>query len=186
MQGADVFHFCTHPRKLIEQAQLRVAREQGHVFVLAMHFHQAAGERTGGRQGDGLVIHQHAAAASGLQFAAQNQPFVIASRDAVFLQPIGPRSNCFGGKNRGDHGAVFSGANDLRRGAPAQRQSQSIHQDGLAGTGLPGKQVQAGPEFHGQVIDDSVVLNVYFAEHGVVGKQSTIGQLIVNSLLVRI
>ena len=135
-----------------------------------MHFHQAAGQRANGRQRDRLVIHQHPAAAARLQFAPQNQLAFVARRHAVLLQPIRPRRFALGGKNGRHQRAVLAGANDVRRGASAQRQSQCIHQDGLAGTRLPGKQVQPRPKLHGQVINDGVVLNVNFAQHGVSAK----------------
>ena len=63
-------------------------------------------------------------------------------------------------------GAVLAGANHVRGGAPAHRQAERVHQNGFARAGFARKQIQSGLKFQRQLVNDRVILNEDFAEHG--------------------
>ena len=74
--------------ELVQQVELGLARKQCHVFVLAMHLHQQPGQRLHRRQSNGLIIHQHAALSTRLDFPPQDDFGFVTSSQAVFFQPV--------------------------------------------------------------------------------------------------
>ena len=109
-----------------------------------------------------LVVHKHAALAVGENLAAQNN--LIALRvNAVFFED---RLGAMGGlKDAGHHGLVGSMAHHFGGGFAAHQERQRVHEDGFAGTGFTGEQVQSRPEDSNGVIDDCVVFRAKFDEH---------------------
>ena len=74
---------------------------------------------------------------------------------------ISRRSDDFGAvrpiEDRLDRGGVFAGADQVSRGAAADQQADRADQDGLAGAGLAGEDVEARLELELEAIDDGQI-----------------------------
>ena len=114
-----------------------------------------------------LIIYEDAALAAGGDFAAQNDRFVFLV-DSVSFQNLRDQllSLAFGFKDGGDDGFLCPGTNDVGGSFVAQQKGEGVDQDGLAGSRLPGQQVQAGSELYRYVVDDRVVFQPQLEEHG--------------------
>ncbi len=111
-----------------------------------------------------LVVDEDAPFAASGNFAAQD--------DLAFLgvEPVGF-------KNRADRGRVdvehrrdgrFLGAmaNCIAGGFVAEQQCKRVDEDGFSGAGFAGQQVETGGELHGNVVNDRVVFDSQFQQHG--------------------
>ena len=74
--------------------------------------------------------------------------------------------SAFGFEDGGDHGALGPGADDVGGSFVAEKKSEGVDQNGFAGSSFAGEQVEAGGELHGHVVDDGVVFEPQFSEHG--------------------
>ena len=63
-------------------------------------------------------------------------------------------------------GGVGAGADEIGLGASAAHQQEGVDDDGLAGAGLPGEDVQAGSEDDARFLEDRQVSNGELAQHG--------------------
>ena len=115
--------------------------------------------------GGGLVVDEDAAFAGGEDFAAQNDVGAFGV-DAVFFE------DGFGAgrglEDAGDDGLVGAVADDVGGGFAAHEQGQRVDEDGFAGAGFAGEQVEAGAERGDGVIDDGVVFSAQFDEHDLI------------------
>jgi hypothetical protein len=101
-----------------------------------------------------LVIDKDARLAASGDFAPQDD-LLLCRVDAVLVQNLQGTARAL--KHAGDHRAVRAPANQVRRRLFTQQQRKCINQNGFAGAGLAGQDVQAGAEGNLRAIDDDVV-----------------------------
>ncbi len=106
----------------------------------------------------GLVVDEDATFASGGDLAAQDDG-VLVGIDAIRFERFGDAllGCAFDLEDRRDHGFVGARADDVARGFVAEQQGQGVDENGFAGAGFAGQQVQARGELDRQVIDHRVV-----------------------------
>ena len=147
----------------VEEDALLGLVEAGEGFSLRVDQGQFGGELLEDGDGGGLVVDEDAALAGGENFAAEND-FAAFGVDAVFFED---GFGAGGGlKDAGDDGLFGAVADHFSGGLAAHQQGQRIDEDGLAGAGFAGEQVEAGAEDGDGVIDDGVVFSAQFDEHG--------------------
>ena len=147
----------------VEQATLDRRVEQPLLLVLAVHLDQQAADLAHQAGADRLVVDEAARATVGADHAAQHQ--VVLRRDAVLGEQCLDRIARRGREH---------GADACLRGAPthqiavrpaAQRQSQGIEQDRLAGAGLAGQHAKAGLEREVEPLDQDDVADREAGQH---------------------
>ena len=69
-------------------------------------------------------------------------------------------------EDAGDDGLVGAVADHVGGGFAAHEQGERVDEDGFAGAGFAGEQIEAGAERGDGVIDDGVVFSAQFDEHG--------------------
>ena len=134
------------------------------MFALAVDLDQHSCQVPHRIDRDWLIVYEHPGLAAGVHFPAQDD-FRVARAVEPGL-PGRPRGSDVGVKDRGHGGTLFTGPNHLRRRPTAERQAKRVNKYGFAGARFPGQQVEAGPEFERQAVNDGVVLNLERAEHG--------------------
>ena len=112
--------------------------------------------------GGGLVVDEDAALAGGEDFAAQDDVVARGVDAVVFEDGFGVGR---GLEDAGDDGLVGAVADDFDGGFAAHQQGQRIDEDGFAGAGFAGEQIETGAEEGDGVIDDGVVFSAQFDEH---------------------
>ncbi len=111
-----------------------------------------------------LVVDEDASLAAGGDFAAQNQHLFLGV-DPVRLKHGINRGRL--GREHRRHGRLLGAmAHRVAGGLVAQQQRERVDEDGFAGAGFAGQQVEAGRELHGHVVDHRVVFDPQFQEHG--------------------
>ncbi len=147
----------------VEQDALLGLVEAGEGLGLRVDQRQFGRELLEDRDGGGLVVDEDAALAGGENFAAQDD-FGAFGVDAVFFE------DGFGAgrglEDAGDDGLVRAVADHFGRGFAAHEQGQRVDEDGFAGAGFAGEQIEARAEDGDGVIDDGVVFSAQFDEHG--------------------
>ena len=113
--------------------------------------------------GGGLVIDEDAALAGREDFAAKND-FGAFGVDAVgFEDGFGAGG---GLEDAGERGFLSAVADEFSRTFAAEEEGERVDEDGFAGAGFAGEEIEAGPEGGDGVIDDGVVFSAEFDEHG--------------------
>src|ERR1700751_3636923 len=117
--------------------------------------------------GRGLVVDEDSSLSAGRDFAAQNDGVALGV-ETVFLTDLldGFFSGRLGFERGGDNGAVGTRTDLVAGGLFAEKQRQGVNKYRFAGSGFAGEQVQARSELDDQIIDDRVVLEAQFDEHG--------------------
>src|SRR5690242_16521805 len=64
-----------------------------------------------------------------------------------------------------DRRSVAACPNDISSGPTAESQPQCVNHDGFSRTSLTREQVQPRMKFHGQFLDDGIVMDVNFVQH---------------------
>ena len=127
---------------------MRGGIEQRVVLVLPVKFDEASREvleRAGGRQ---LAVDVRAAPSLRGDLAANQQLFAARLEDGF------------------DRGDVFAGTHEVARGPAAEQEPDGLDEDGLAGPGLPGQDVEARLEFHLDRVDHGEAFDAEKAQHG--------------------
>ncbi len=137
---------------------------------LAFDFDQRRADVAQRRRADRLVVDEGAAAAFGVDGAAQDQPVALfRSVEAVFVHDRESRVIVADREFGGDGGAVggfVAVATDQRRiGARAQREAQRVQQDRFTRAGLAGQYAQPGGKCQLQPIDKDDVPDGERDEH---------------------
>ena len=69
-------------------------------------------------------------------------------------------------EDRLDHGPLGAGSHRVTGSTFPQQKREGPDDDRLPRPGLPGKSAQPGPQLEGQIMDDCIVPNAEFDEHG--------------------
>src|SRR5207249_3696981 len=131
----------------VEDRQMGGWIEQRVMLVLAVQLDEPGGqilERSSRRE---RSVDEGAAASLCGDFAANEHLLVPALEDGF------------------DRCGIFTGPDEVARRAAAQEQPHGLDQDGLPRAGLTGQNVQAGPEFNLDGVDDREVIYFEKAEH---------------------
>ena len=147
----------------IEQAAHAVGVHQVLPGVLAVDVHQLFAHLAQLRGGGGLAVNPGAAAALGVDGAAQGQR--LGAGQFLALQPGGGRG--VRGEDQGDFGLLRPFAHHAGIGTRAQGQLQGIEQNGFASARLAGQGGKAGGQIQVQRLhDDKVAQRDAFECHG--------------------
>ena len=135
-------------RPRIQQREMLGGIEQLLMFVLAVQLDQPIRQILERRGGGQRAVDEGAAAALRGDLAAHDQLAAV-----------------FGFEDRFDGGDVFAGANQILRGASAEQQADRLDEDGLAGAGLAGQDVERLFKIDGDRLDDRKVADGQVADH---------------------
>ena len=116
-----------------------------------------------------LVVDEDASFASGRDLAPQDDGFVfVAGIDAVGFKNPSDDLFCLvvDLEDRRDHGPIGASANHVGGSLVAQKECERINQNGFAGAGLAGQEIQASSKLYRQIVDDRVIFKPQFGEHG--------------------
>ena len=158
--GGSVGRDCA---EAVEEAALLGWIEAGEGFGLGVNESQLGSESAEDGDSSGLVVDVNAALAVGKDFAAEDD-FVGIDVDAVgFEDELGAWS---GFKDAREDSAVGSMTDDAGGGFLAHEEGESVDEDGFAGAGFAGEEIEAGAEAGDGVIDDGIILSSEFEQHG--------------------
>ncbi len=141
----------------VQQRPVGAPVQQADGLMLAVHLDQTRADLAQGRDPGRLIVDIGPAAAVGGQNAAQDQ--ILARRD---LEPAlgdqGDQVGIVGSRKDGGRAGLFgAGADQAGLAAPAQRQTQGVQDDRLAGPRLAGQHGQAGLDVQIEHIDQDDV-----------------------------
>ncbi len=136
--------------------------EAGEGFGLGVNQRQFGRQFLEHRDRGRLVIHEDAPFAVGQDFSAQDNLGALGV-DAVFFQNgLGAGGGLEHAGNRGFVGAV---PDDVGGGLAAHQQGERVDQDGFAGAGFAGEEIEPRAEDGDGVVDDGVILGSELDEH---------------------
>ena len=151
------------PAEGIEQPGMGGGIGQADLVVLALHLDQRRRQAAQQPDRDRLAVDEGAAAAIGLDHAAEHQRIL---RLHALLGEDGQRRMALRRHEAGgDRALRLAGADHAGLGPQAAGQAQAVEQDGLAGAGLAGQHGQAGAEGQVQPFDQHDVADRERGEH---------------------
>ena len=102
-----------------------------------------------------------------LQGAGRGQRAVDERAAAALRGDLAPHQQLFPAalEDRFDGRGVFAGADEVAGRAPAEQQADRLDENGLAGAGFAGQDVQAGVELDLDRVDDREVPDAQEAKH---------------------
>ena len=128
---------------------MRGGIEQDLVLVLAVQIDERAGGLAERRAGDERAVDEGPAAPLRRDFAADDHFAAVGLLE-----------------DRLDGRGLLAGPDELGAGASADEQSDRADEDGFAGAGFAGQDVEAGREFELESIDDGEVGDAEEPDHG--------------------
>ena len=160
LQRRDLF---LQPGKGVEQLPVRRGVDQRALVMLAVDLDQDRADRFQGLHADRLVVDEGAGAAVGKLHAAKNHFAGIV--EAVFGKDLCGRM-ALGDVESGRHLALLRAmAHQARIAAAAERQRESIEQDGFSRAGLAGQHREATGEFDIEPFDQDDVTDRQTRQH---------------------
>ena len=147
-RGGDALALRRQSGELVEQIEMRGGIEQHLVLVLPVQIDERAGGLAQRRARDERAVDEGAAASLRRDLAADDHLAAVRLLE-----------------HRLDGGGLFAGPDELGAGAAADEQADGADEDGLAGAGLAGEDVEAGREFELESIDDGEVGDAEEPDH---------------------
>jgi hypothetical protein len=140
--------------------------EQSAVVMLAVDLDEQRAELADQGDRHGLVVDQRAAAAVRLDDPAEDERLSRLALEAAFGEE--GKSGVPGRKLEGDpdHRLGLTAADEAAVGAGAERESERVEKDRLAGPGLAGQNAEARPEFEVEALDQDDVADGEAGQHG--------------------
>ena len=135
------------------------------MLVLAVHLYERVAEPLEEADRDRRVVDEGAMAAATRELAADHDLAVLHSQPR--LVEHGRHAAVGHGEHRLDGGGLGVGANHIGLRARTAHQENRVDQDGFAGAGLAGEDVEAGGEGDGDVLDHREVPDPQLAQHPV-------------------
>ncbi len=149
-------------REPVEQEALLGSIEAGQGFRLRVNQRQLRGEQFQYRSRGRLIVYKDTALARSSNLPPQ-QNFTLACIDPMRLQNA---LRLFGGlEDAGDDRLLCPVTHDLTRCLASEQEGQSVHQDRFARAGLPGQQIQPGPQRGRGVIDNRIIFRSQLQQH---------------------
>ena len=150
----------------VEDVELGGGVEKGLVVVGAVEVDEAGAEALEEGQGDGGVVDKGLAAAGGLDGAAEDELSAFAGVEAGFGEE-GVDFRGVGEVEGGLDGALgFAGTDRGGVGAFAEEQIEGPDEDGFAGAGFAGDDVEPGFERDGGFLDEGEIFHSQERQHG--------------------
>jgi hypothetical protein len=170
MRGRD--RGDVEPAEGVEQCAMAARIDQPAIVMLAMDLDKHPAQFAQGGGGRRLVVDEGAAAAIGLDRAADHQRLAGLMLQPILLEQreggvIGREIE--GGRYRGLRRAI---ADEAAVGAGAERQAQCVEQDRFAGAGLARQRAEARPEFQIERLDQHDIPDRQRGQHGTSVEQS--------------
>ena len=150
--------------ELVDHFALGVVGEETLLIVLAVDVAEEGSEFLQKGGGNGAAIEEGARLTVGQDFAFEDQ-FVFGGFDAGMLENGGEGGGLGLFEDAGDAGAFGAAAHHFGRGAATEEQAEGVDDDGFAGAGLAGEEVQTRVEADAESLDDGVVFNQQFDQH---------------------
>ena len=149
----------------------------GIIGVLALEVAFGAGGKTTNQKGalaelaqqpgrDRLVVDERAAAAVGLDDAADDQGLAGIEGEAVFIEQGGRRMIGRDLEGDADRRLPLAGADEAAVGASAEGEAERVEQDRFPGPGLAGQHAEARSEFELERVDQHDVADRETGQHG--------------------
>ena len=150
----------------VEQGTVAARIEQAAIVVLAVNLDQKRAKLALEAGGDRLIVDEGAAAAVGLDDAADDQRLARLPGEAVLVEQ--GEGRVAGGNLEGDadRRLPLPAAHQRALRAHAEREPQRIEQDRFAGPGLAGEHAEARPEFEIERFDQHDVADREAGQHG--------------------
>ena len=155
MGGREGPALLAMPSEVIQHGEVFRRVEQPARLALAVDFDQQAADASQQGESRRRIVDECAAAPVGADHAAQQKLAVVV--EVVLSQQSVDRVRAVDGKHGNDAGAFAAARHDSRCRACAERQSQGIQQDRLAGACLTGKDRHTGAEVDIQAADQNIV-----------------------------
>ena len=150
----------------IEQGAVAARVDEAAIVMLAMQFHQRAGNLAQQCHANGLVVDERLGTAIRLQLAADDQRLAFFDLDIRLVQRLGQTRRQPGELETGGYaGPVLARTNQAAVRAIAQHQAERIEQDGLARPRLARQHTEAAPEFEIERFDEDDVANGKPGQH---------------------
>ena len=144
----------------VEDGELFGGVEEGLMVVGAVDVHEPFAERGEDGEGGGRAVDELAVRAGAGEIAFEDELFVFAGFEAVFLKEAGQGGAKALDAQDGLDGATVAAVPDEGTvGALAEDEVESADDDGLAGTGLAGDDIAPGLELKREVRDQGKVFN---------------------------
>ena len=149
------------PAEAVEDLQLRGGERQLAVLVLAVEGEQALPQALQVGDGGGAAVDVRAGPPVGADAPREHDLLGVGGEQlaALGVQLRGQREAAL------DVGLGGAGAHDPGAGAPAEQQVEGVGEDGLAGAGLAGEDVQPGGQLELGPLDQEEVLDAQFVQH---------------------
>ena len=160
-----VVQFLPVRPKAVQKSQMLFSAQQFLVIVLAVNIDQQRADlpQHGSRCGPSI---QAALPLAGQVELPLHQQLAVLQRISQLADLFRQRCGNLG-KQRRNARAAFPRPNDLLKGAAAQNRVDSADQDGLAGAGFPGKNVEALLEIDSRLPYYGDVFNIKLRKHAV-------------------
>jgi len=149
----------------IEDGALIPLTEKRLVFVLPVQVDERTTHFSHDPGGSRRTTHPGSITAGGRDFSPQNQEAFF-QPEAVGLEDLVHGRHPFDIEDGFDRRSLRSGSHDSCRSALPQEERQRPHDDRLARPRLAGQGVEAGAQIEGEILDDGVVTDAKFNEHG--------------------
>ena len=162
-EGGEALAHRLRVAEPVEQVELARGLEQPLMLVLAVHLHERVAEPLEEADRDRRVVDEGAMAAATRELAADHDLAVLHGQSRLIEH--GRHAAIGHGEHRLDGGGLGVGANHIGLRARAAYQENRVDQDGLAGAGLAGEDVEAGGEGDGDVLDHREVPDPQLAQH---------------------
>ena len=150
------------PAERVEQQAMLAGVEQAGLRELAVHLDQQIAKLAQEPGADRDVVDEGAAAAVGVQRAAQDQ---LVGRHVVLGQELEGRVVACHLELGADRPLLRPGADERALGAAAQRQTQGVEQDRLAGPGLAGERGEPLSQIELEPLDQHDVADLEAPQH---------------------
>ncbi len=165
VKGRDLRHVVGQPGKGIEQRAVGIGIHQRPIVMLAVDFDQQLAGLAHQLHAHRLVIDRRFGTAVSRLRAAENQLAVIIK--AILAQKQAGRMAASHIENRRHLALVQTMTHKPAIAAPAQRQRQTVEQNGFPRPGLARQNRQAAFEAEVQPLDQNDIADRQLAKHGV-------------------
>ncbi|MBA7684524.1 hypothetical protein ES703_92928 [subsurface metagenome] len=148
----------------IQKVEVRTAVEEGEVVALAVNIDQQTTYLAQERLGDGVAVYPYSIGAFAAELAVYDQGIFV-SRQLFFRQQFFEGGEVFlwgEAKDTFDLGLVGAVADDFLVGFAGQQELYGVNDQGLAGSGFAGDDIQSIIEPPVHVLDDAQVFDSQF------------------------
>ena len=149
----------------VEQAELLLGLEQPLMLVLAVELHEVLAEPLQEPDRRRRVVDVDPVP-SGAGDLSLHDELPLTRGVAGLVENGGQRAPAIDVEHRLDGGQILAGADQVGVGARAEHEQDGVDQNGFARAGLPREHVEAGREWHRDLLDHGQVSDPELSQHG--------------------